>query len=118
MFSGGNSLPSTSNPISEVVNPAHTATVLGSSALGSSPFGQTITFTATVSNPDTGLVPVGSVEYFDGSQLLATMKLTSLGVASFTTKALSRGTHKITAVFLGTANFLKSTSRTISQTIV
>jgi Bacterial Ig-like domain (group 3) len=95
----------------EVVSPAGTATTL-TSTIRSLGHNTSVTFTATVIDPVTGLVPTGQVQFWDGTTLLATVTLDGQGVASWTTKKLQRGSHTIVAVFLGTTNFDGSTSNT------
>ena len=68
-----------------------------------------VTFTATVTDPDTGLTPNGSVQFWDGTTLLATVALNGQGNA-FLTKSLARGAHSITAKFVGSSNFNLSLS--------
>jgi len=103
---------STSAAITQIVNQGSTTTALTSS-LNPSTFGQTVTFTATVS-PSLG--PTGSVQFFDGATSLGTVALSG-GTASLTTSALVGGTHSITASYGGNANFTGSTSSAVSQTV-
>jgi hypothetical protein len=95
------------------VNTAGTATAIVSS-LNPSIFGQSVTFTATVTSA--WGVPTGTVTFFDGAATLGTSTL-SAGVASFATAALSVGLHPITAVYGGSASFSGSTSAVLSQTV-
>ena len=96
---------------------ARTTTVVTSSA-NSSVFGQSVTFTATVS-PITAslLAPTGQVEFFDGTTVLGTETLDNTGTATFTTTALVAGSHAITVQYLGDPNFSGSTSDALSQTV-
>jgi hypothetical protein len=105
-----NFVASTSNAVSQSVSPANTAVELSSSAAaGTVAFGTPVTFTAAVTDTDTAAVPAGMVEFLDGTTVLATVSLNLQGKASLT-RALARGSHTITAVYLGTANFNASTS--------
>jgi hypothetical protein len=106
----------TSNTISQGVSPANTAVALSSTALGTVAYGTPVTFTAAVTDPDTGLVPAGQVQFWDGTTLLATVGLNAQGKASLT-RSLSRGSHSITAVYLGNSNFNGSTSGAIALTV-
>ena len=87
-------------------------TTLVSSSLGSPPsagvYGQSVTFTATVSanSPVTG-TPSGLVTFMDGSITLGTFPLVS-GTASVTVPVLTVGAHNITASFSGTNSWLNS----------
>ncbi|MDD4268650.1 MAG: YDG domain-containing protein [Thermoguttaceae bacterium] len=86
-----------------------TATTLTASA-GSSVYGESLTFTATVSATiPGGEVPTGSVVFKEGANTLATVALVD-GVATWTTSALDAGSHTITAVYDGAAGFYASTA--------
>jgi Bacterial Ig-like domain (group 3) len=90
---------------------ASTTTTVTSS-LPSSLFGQSVTFTASVSPS----AATGTVQFFDGAVSLGTASLSG-GSASLTTAALAVGTHSITATYSGDANFATSTSSAFSQTV-
>jgi 5'-nucleotidase len=90
--------------------------VLSSTASGTVSFGIPVTFTADLTDPDTGVVPVGQVQFWDGTTLLATASLNGQGKASLT-RSLARGTHAITAVYLGNANCNGSTSGAAALTV-
>src|SRR6266581_4478963 len=96
-----------------VINPA-TTTALVSSA-NPSVFGQSVTFTATVSSP-VG-IPTGTVTFLDGASSLGTGTLDSSGMATLTTASLAVGAHSITASYGGDTNFNPSTSSPLSQTV-
>ena len=87
---------------------AATATALVTSS-NPSVFGQTVTLTATVSAvaPATG-TPTGTVTFLDGGSLVGTGTLSG-GIATFTTSALTVGSHTITSNCGGDANFNGST---------
>ena len=72
-------------------------------------FGQSITFTATVTPAPTG-TPAGTVSFYNGSTLLGTGDVNSSGVATFTSTSLSAGALSITAVYSGNAAAAASTS--------
>jgi len=107
--------PSTSDPFVQTVNPASTTTSL-SSSLNSSPFGQSLTFTASVST-SLSQFPTGTITFMDGSTPLGTVPFDSTGIAIFSTSALSVGTHTHTAVYNGDTNFAPSTSSPLLQTV-
>jgi hypothetical protein len=85
-----------------------TATTVTSS-LNPASFGQSITFTATVTptNAAPG-TPTGSVTFKDGAMALASVPLDATGQASFSTSALSTGSHTVMADFTGTNGWLNS----------
>jgi hypothetical protein len=87
--------------------------IVVTSSLNPSVFGQTVTFTATV----TGASPTGTVQFMDdGSNLGSAVTLVG-GVASFTTSSLELGPLFITAVYGGDTNNLSSTSSQLIQTV-
>jgi hypothetical protein len=90
---------------------ASTTTTVASS-LPSSTFGQSVTFTASV----TPSGATGTVQFFDGVNSLGTVALSG-GTASLTSSALTAGGHSITARYGGDANFAGSTSPSLSQTV-
>src|SRR4029077_18513294 len=101
-------LTSTSSDLSQVVNQASTSTAVTTS-LTPSVFGQSVTFTATVTAgfPGSG-IPTGTVTFKDGASTLGTGTLSGSGVATFTTSALSAATHTINAFYGGDTNHAAS----------
>ncbi len=77
-------------------------------------FGQSATFTATVSS--TGPLPTGTVTFLDDSIPLGTSSLSS-GVATFTTSAIPGGTHDIVADYSGDVYTEAATSQTKVVTV-
>jgi Bacterial Ig-like domain (group 3)/Beta-propeller repeat len=93
-----------------------TTTSVGSSASPSTEM-QRVTFTATVTGAAGSQgTPTGSVTFMDGAANLQVVPLNASGMASFTTASLGTGTHHITAVYNGDANFSTS-SGGISQVV-
>lgn len=78
-----------------------------STSVTPSDFGQSVTFTATVTS--SAGTPGGSVQFKDGgTNLGAAATLNASGVATIATSALTAGTHVITADYLGNTNFAPS----------
>ncbi len=105
---------STSNAATVTVSAASTTVSL--SALPASPIqNQSVTLTATVAavSPGAG-TPGGTVHFVDGSTSLGDGTLSSTGVATFTTSALTVGTHSITASYVATTDFAASSSSPLS----
>jgi hypothetical protein len=77
-------------------------------------FGQSVTMTATVTHATGPGTPGGTVTFADGSTTLAIVAVTNgtagSATASFTTSALSAGSHSIAATYNGDANFAGSSS--------
>jgi len=84
-------------------------------------FGQTVSFTATVTAqaPATG-TPTGVVDFFDGQELLGAASLATgdagTASASFAWSSLGSGTHAISAQYVGNFNFAGA-SASVSQVI-
>ncbi len=107
---------STSATLTQTVNPDATTAVVTSS---NSPavFGQAVTFTATVSADAPGAgTPTGSVTFQDGTTSLGTATLGN-GTATYSTLALSVGSHAITVSYGGDANFTAGTSAVWTQVV-
>jgi len=107
---------STSTALTQMVNQASTTTTLKSSA-NPSVYGQSVTFTAIVApvSPGAG-TPTGTVTFEEGTTVLGTGTFSS-GLAQFATSSLGVGTHSITAVYNGDANFSVSTAAALTQTV-
>ena len=76
-------------------------------------YGQSVTFTATVSASGT---PTGTVTFKDGGTTIGTGTLSS-GTTTFTTSTLAAGTHTITAVYGGDNVYSGSTSSGVTETV-
>ena len=92
-----------------------TTTDAGRRHANPSVFGQSVTFTATVSSTASG-TPSGTVTFKDGATTLGTGTLSG-GTATFATSSLSVSGHTITAVYGGDSNFTGSTSSGLTQTV-
>lgn len=107
-------LRSTSNSVPVEVLPDTTTLNIASSANPANN-GQNVVFTATARGHYT--VPLGQIELFDGTNLIATVTLSSAGVATLATSTLALGTHSITARYAATQNFGAATSGVLNQVI-
>jgi hypothetical protein len=107
---------STSAALSHTVDKAGSSTALSSSH-NPSAFGQSVTFTATVTAvaPGSG-TPTGSVTFKDGLTVLGSGGLVS-GKAVFSTSALTVGAHSITADYAGSVDYDTSVSSVLTQTV-
>jgi hypothetical protein len=110
-FGDANFATSTSAILSQTVNKSTTSTSVISSSLTSA-FNSLVTFTATV----TGVGATGTVTFMDSSTPLGTVLLSG-NTAAYSTSTLGAGTHSITAVYFGDANFATSTSAILSQNV-
>ncbi len=81
---------------------------------------QLLTIAAAVTAPGSSAAPTGQIAFQDGATPLALSPITTVGsaqAASFSTSALSPGTHLITAIYPATPNFLPATA-TLSVTVL
>jgi len=103
--------------LSFTVNQAATDTTVTS---GSSPstYGNSVTFTATVSLQAFGGsgTPTGTVTFSDNGNLLGTQPLAG-NIATYLTSSLGAGPHNIRAVYNGDSNFTGSASLLYSQVV-
>jgi len=83
-----------------------------SSSLTTAVRGREVTFTATV----TGTGATGTVTFKDGETVLGSSTLSN-GTATYATSTLAAGTHDITAVYGGDANFAGNTSSAVPLTV-
>lgn len=114
-YNGSTNLSTSSSTVlTQTVNPAITSTTVASST-NPSIFGQSVTFTATVSSG--AGTPSGTVTFRDGATMVGTDTLDGLGHATFITSELSGGTHSITATYEGSSNFGSSFSSVLTQTV-
>jgi hypothetical protein len=84
------------------------------SSLNPSIFGQTVTFTATVTANLSG-TPTGTVTFSDGANPLGTSTLNG-GTATLSVATLAAGIQTIQAVYNGDSNFISSLG-TLTQTV-
>jgi len=110
-YSGDSNFNPATSSLMLGVTQAPTSTSLTSSA-NPSVRNKPVSFTATVSPASA----TGSVKFFDGATLLATVNL-SAGSGTFITSSLAPGTHSITAVYGGSTNLAGSTSPVLSQVV-
>ncbi len=112
VYSGSSTVAGSSAALSQTVKKAATKTTLVSS-LNPAKSGKAVTFTATVTPGATG-----TVTFKNGGATLGTATInTSTHKAAITKSTLSVGTHSITAVYSGNANYATSTSLVLKQVI-
>jgi YVTN family beta-propeller protein len=105
---------STSGSLTQTVIRAPTNTTLASSS-NPSASGQAVSFTATVSGA--GGLPTGTVTFLDGNTTIGSGTLNSSGQTTFSTSALTTGSHNIKAAYGGDVNFAGSNSGNLKQTV-
>jgi len=77
--------------------------------------GQSITFTATITEATT--TPAGTVTIFDGTTELATAVAVVNDAATFITSSLTIGNHRITAQYSGDATYMAGTSAVLVELV-
>jgi hypothetical protein len=108
---------STSGPYAQDVLAA--STVVLSSGNNPSTYGQSVTFTATVSANGT-TIPSGTVNFLDNGAQFGSGTITTqgnMGVATYTAAGLAVGSHPITAQYGGTKNDATATSNVVNQVV-
>ena len=96
-------------------------TINVTSSANPSDLDESVTFTATIYAvyPYIG-IPTGTVTFKDGDKILGTSTLSAqsaYSTATCSTSLLFKGTHSITAVYEGDANFTGTASATIAQIV-
>ncbi|WP_406694032.1 Ig-like domain-containing protein [Singulisphaera sp. Ch08] len=108
---------STSAPVNVTVAKVDTTSALTVSPLNSG-LGNPVTLTVTITSTSTSAVkPSGTVQFFDGAVAIGTATVSSAGIATLTTSALTLGSHSITAKYAGDGNFNASTSPAVTQNV-
>ena len=100
----------TSNSALLTVSKFNSTTAVSSSP-STSTYGQSVTFTATVSSGATG-----TAMFYDGSTSLGSGTINS-GTATFSTSSLTTGNHSITAVYGGDSDHNGSNSSVTTQVV-
>jgi hypothetical protein len=94
----------TSTAVSQVINQA-SATMAIAGAPNPSVYGTSVLMTITVTGVN-GVIPTGTVTLMDGTTALgAPLTLDATGKATYTTSALTAGSHNITATYSGDSNY-------------
>ena len=103
---GGDSnyLSAVSAAVSQVVTKSP-VNITVTSSQNPSNYGQSVTFTFTVTGVSGLALPSGSIAFSDGSTPLASPTLNGSGVATYTTVMLTDGSHSLTAVYGGDTNY-------------
>lgn len=110
-YSGDASYAISSGSTSLTINKINTSTNLTVSNANPT-VGSSITFTATVSPSSTG-----SVVFKDGTTVLDTISLNGSSIATFSTTALSVGSHTVTAEYQGDSTHNGSTSNSVGVNV-
>ena len=103
---------STSAALTETVNKATATLGVVNSVLNPSVAGQSVTFQVAV----LPFAATGTVQFLDGATVLGTVPLSN-GGASFSTSALTAGSHGISTAYSGDSNYTTATSATLTQVV-
>ena len=94
---------------------------LTDSPAGSSVYGVSVTLTAQLSNSGgDGLIPTGTVQFFDGATSLGTASVDGTGKATITlvgSTSLGAGSNSLTAQYSGDSQFSAVTSSTVTHVV-
>jgi autotransporter-associated beta strand protein len=105
---------SSGNVILTVSSTSPTATTTTLNSLSASPYGSSVTFTATVSPTPAG----GTVQFYDNGVAIGSPVTVTSRTASYTTSALWAGNHPITAAYSGaTGSGASATASASTQTV-
>jgi Big-like domain-containing protein len=86
--------------------------------LGSPAPGSPLVLVATVTSPSTNAsIPTGTFKMYDGNDLLGTASVDNNGTATLDLSGLVAGSHTISAVYNGDANFTSSTTPPVALAI-
>jgi sugar lactone lactonase YvrE len=94
-----------------IATSANSTTVTLTSSLNPSDFGQSVTFTATVTTGTGALDTSSTVTFFDGATQLGVVDINTSGVATFSISMLTVGLHPITATYSGDSQHFGSTGK-------
>jgi hypothetical protein len=101
--------------INVTVTPKHATSISMGSSKNPSTFGNSLTFTASVTSVSAGTI-TGNVTFKNGAAVLGSATLSG-GKAAISTAALGVGTHSITAIYSGDGSFSGSTSGVLPQVV-
>jgi hypothetical protein len=91
-------------------------TTLLTSSINPSVYGQRVTLTATVLSTGPG-TPTGRVKFLSSGETVGSATLNSGGIATLVTTILPAGSYSLSAVYLGNAANLESTSSAVDQIV-
>ena len=116
LYSGDNNYQSTApSPLTVSVGKATGSDVLTSSTTALAA-GQPVTLTDTLSTVN-GVVPTGTVTFYNGSAALGTGTINASGVAALTTRSLPVGTDTVTSSYGGDSNYTATGSSAVTETV-
>jgi probable HAF family extracellular repeat protein len=113
----GHYLNSSNQTTNFLLTPSVPTSISVTSTANPASFGESITFTATVKPKSGNSIPRSYVTFADGSTVLGTAALSSIGTATAVFSRLAIGTHAIKVTFNGYIPDAGSTSPVFTQTV-
>jgi hypothetical protein len=102
------------------VTPGPSNVTLSNTPASPTTFGTKVTFSTAMTSA-LGVVPTGTMQYLDGATVLGsapvTLDSTNSPVSTFSTATLMPGTHTLTAVYSGDANYGSTTSSAVTLVV-
>jgi hypothetical protein len=115
-YLGSATFSTANNTSTKLAVNAIASTTAITSSLNPAPYGQPVTFTATVSGQASGATPAGTVTFLDETSTLGTGTLSN-GQTTYTTSSLTATTHSVTASYSGDAIYAVSSAAALPQVI-
>jgi hypothetical protein len=98
IYSGDASFIGSGGSLHQIVNKWNSTTTLSVST-GSSVFGQSVAFAASISGSQGSIIPTGAVYFYQGSVPLGTASVDASGHAAFSVSDLPVGVNSVTATY-------------------
>ena len=109
---------STSNVVQQAVGTLKTIRISAWSSANPSKFGDNVSFMASLQRPCGGSAPTGTISFYEGAKLLGSVPFDFFTTTTFTTSALSVGTHTITATYSGDTEWATVSTTLAPQVVV
>ena len=106
--------PTITNAVAAETVSAATPTVVVTSSANPVFINTSVTYTAKMTGL-TGVIPAGTVTFYDGTTSLGTATLSSAGIATLSAAPQVVGTHSITAVYAGSTSYSSATSNALAE---
>jgi len=111
-FLGSTNFGSSSNSTSYTVGQDSTSAAVTASSGSSAAFGQTVTFTASITNTSTSQTPTGNVQFVVDGTPGSQLPLNNSAQATLVLSSLAVGPHTIAVNYFGNGNFAPSSNTT------
>lgn len=115
-YAGDTTFRASMGTVKQVVSLYPSSMSAPTTTLNPSTYGQSVTFTATVTS-SAPAVPTGTVVFKNGTASLGSVSLNASGIATLTKTNLLPGTLSITATYNGDSETAKTTSAALTQAV-